>query len=517
MEQTKLILPESFEEARATLNPSSATYDERLAQFVQPIEDTERQIIDIVSRLPGGAGRAVILLGSTGTGKSTFIQSLTWRSHLGFARLESIDCSELNAQSRLNDLAAQLQSISSDARERRGITAVSIDYLESLGGIADAEKRAFFQTLNGLLRRTPVFVVWPVTDRLDAEAMLKEARLVSNTIFDSILPVLDFRGPSPNDFPSIARNTISVFNDSKTLQDFLLTEGELDQLRKELIANVESSCSIREYMASVFSLWAEKSGYLDTLSKLLPKPNEIWFVFCYPEAEEVVSTFSTKGSHAPSAWLAYHAKLWEYVVDSQRLGKWKSATRLQYALGGALTTRIMYLPTYALISCVAAYGSNTKLSGIKQLVPEGWLNKSTAKSHLENSPLYRQLVGNTPPKGLTKGGPAATARSQSDAPFQELNKLVSGSGNDRHVNHAVASCLLEKLDASFEVQAEKEHPWIPEITPDIRVDTPEGKQICIELCYTANTKPGAIPDYVLKKLAVYMEQLEQYVQAPIDA
>ena len=517
MEQTKLILPESFEEARATLDPLSATYDERLAQFVQPIEVTEQQIIDIISRLPAEAGRAVILLGSTGTGKSTFIQSLTWRRHLGFARLQSIDCSELNAQNRLNDLAAELQRISSDARKSRGITAVSIDYLESLGGITAAEKRAFFQTLNGLLRRTPIFVVWPVTDQQDAESMLKEARLVSNTIFDSIIPVLDFLGPNPNNFPSIARNTISVFNDSKTLQDFLLTEGELDQLREELLGSIESSHSIREYVASVFSLWAKKSGYLETLSKLLPKPNEIWFVFCYPEAEEVVSTFSTKGSHAPSAWLAYHAKLWEYIVDSQRLGKWKSATRLQYALGGALTTRIMYLPTHALISCVAAYGSDPKLSRIKELVPEAWLNKSTAKSHLENSPLYRQLVGNTPPKGLTKGGPAATARSQSDTPFQELNKLVSGSGNDRHVNHAVANCLHEKLDSSFVVQAEKDHPWIPEIIPDIRVDTPNGKQICIEFCYTANTKPGTIPDYVLRKLAVYMEQLEHYVQAPIDA
>lgn len=516
MEQTKLILPESFEEARTALNASSETYYEKLAQFVQPIEDSERQIIDIVSRLPGGAGRAVILLGSTGTGKSTFIQSLTWRSHLGFARLQSIDCSGLNAQNRLNELAAQLQSISTVARDSRGITAVSIDYLESLGGTTDAEKRSFFQTLNGLLRRTPIFVVWPVTDCQDAEAMLKEAKLVSNTIFDSAIPVLDFHGPNPNNFPSIARNTVSVFNDSKTLQDFLLTEGELDQLREKMIADIESSHSIREYMASVFSLWAKKSGYLDNLSRLLPKPNEIWFVFCYPEAEEVVSTFSTKGNHAPSAWLAYHAKLWEYVVDSQRLGKWKSATRLQYALGGALTTRIMYLPTHALISCVAAYGSDPKLSVIKQHVPEGWLNRSTAKSHLENSPLYRQLVGNTPPKGLTKGGPAATARSQSEAPFQELNKLVAGSGNDRHVNHAIASCLLEKLDSSFEVQAERAHPWIPEITPDIRVDTPDGKQICIEFCYTANTKPGAIPDYVLKKLAVYMEQLEQYVQAPID-
>ena len=165
MEQIKLILPESFEEARATLNPSSPTYDKRLAQFVQPIEDTERQIIDIVSRMPDKAGRAVILLGSTGAGKSTFIQSLTWRRHLGFARLESIDCSELNARSRLNDLAAELQSISSNARQSIGITAVAIDYLESLGGIGATEKRAFFQTLNGLLRKITIFVVWPVTDR----------------------------------------------------------------------------------------------------------------------------------------------------------------------------------------------------------------------------------------------------------------------------------------------------------------------------------------------------------------
>lgn len=510
-----LQLPETFEQSRAALDPSSATYATKLAQFVQPVEDTETEVVDLLSRVVNGTGRAVLLLGTTGSGKSTFIQSLTWRKHLGLARLESIDCSDLSQSSKLHELGARLQIAAETARNSRGVTAVSIDYLESLGGIQSEEKRAFFQTLNGLLRKSPMLVVWPVTNSEDAASMIAEAKSVSGTVFDTRVPILKFQGPKIEAFPSIVRNTIAVFNESKMLQDFLLTDAELDKVRDDLVADKDIDPTIRNYIQRVQIHWSEKSGQLKSLNAKLPRPNEVWCVFCHPTAEDVVSMFATKGSQAASAWIAYHAKLWEYVPGTQRAARWKNPTRLQYAIGGALVTRVLHLSPQSLISVCMAYSTDAKLDPVKTAGPAEWKDKSKAKDYVSTSALYRQLIGNPPSKGKTKGGPAAAARQSATAPFEILNKIVAGSGNDRYVNHAIAECLREKLSSDFGVFSEQSHPWIPGITPDIRIDTPDGRQICLEFCYTNNQKPGGVADYVLDKLATYMDQLEQYVGVDI--
>jgi hypothetical protein len=506
-----LKLPETFEQSRAALDPASTSYATKLAQFVQPVEDTETEVVELLSRVVPGTGRAVLLLGTTGSGKSTFIQSLTWRKHLGLARLESIDCSDLSERNKLYELGARLQVAADKARRDKGITAVSIDYLESLGGIKDEEKRAFFQTLNGLLRKSPMLVVWPVTKHEDASSMIAEAKSVSGTVFDVRVPILKFKGPKIEMFPSIVRNTISVFNESRMLQDFLLTDAELDKVRDDLVADTETDPTIRNYIQNVQIHWSQKTGRLKTVNAKLPKPNEVWCVFCHPTAEDVVSIFATKGSQAQSAWIAYHSKLWEYVPGTQRAARWKNPTRLQYAIGGALVTRILHLSPQSLVSICMAYSSDAKLDPVRAAGPVEWKDKSKAKDYLSTSALFKQLTGQAPSKGKTKGGPAAAARQSATVPFEVLNKIVAGSGNDRYVNHAIAECLKEKLSSDFGVFSEQVHPWIPSITPDIRIDTPDGRQICLEFCYTNNQKPGGVADYVLDKLAVYMDQLEQYV------
>jgi len=511
-----LKLPETFEQSRAALDPGSTNYATKLAQFVQPIEDTETEVVDLLSRVASGTGRAVLLLGTTGSGKSTFIQSLTWRKHLGLARLESIDCSDLSERNKLHELGSRLQEAADQARRSKGISAISIDYLESLGGIQNDEKRAFFQTLNGLLRKSPMLVVWPVTKSEDAASMIAEAKSVSGTVFDTRIPILRFKGPKVEMFPSIVRNTISVFNESRMLQDFLLTDAELDKVRDDLIADTENEPTIRNYIQKVQIHWSEKSGRLETINAKLPKPNEVWCVFCHPTAEDVVSMFATKGSQATSAWIAYHSKLWEYVPGTQRAARWKNPTRLQYAIGGALVTRILHLSPQSLISICMAYGIDAKLDPIRVAGPAEWKDKSKAKDYISTSALFRQLTGQAPSKGKTKGGPAAAARQSATKPFEILNKIVAGSGNDRYVNHAIGECLREKLPPNFGVFSEQLHPWIPGITPDIRVDTPDGRQICLEFCYTNNQKPGGVADYVLDKLSTYMDQLEQYVGVQVS-
>lgn len=507
----KLILPTTYEQARGLLPKDDEVRRETLAQFVQPVTAAEQAIVDISSGMTGGGGRAVLLHGEPGSGKSTFIESLRWRPHLKLPRIVAVDCSEFDPLNPIPELAKWLQAEGKRAAVDGVRTVVTIDYLESLDNIDEGSQKGFFQFLNGLLRKSPLLVVWPVTSRQDAAKMVAVAGSVSNTVFDPGMPILEFSGPDVSAYTAIAENSVAVFNGGHLLQEFMLTSADLDAVRDKLVADPNRRTTIRNYLLAVNEHWEDVSGHLDELRAKLPKPVEVWCVFCHPDAEAVASQFATKTEHVPTAWTAYHARLWEYVPNTQRVADWKSPARLQYAVAGALRTRILFITPQALIAACRAYG-NVKIQSLALGGPASWSDKSTAQSMLKTTPVHRQLVGQPPNKGKTKGKPAADARAAAESPFSELNKWLAGSGHDRNVHYAIADVLRAVLPNDYTVVAEQAHPWIPNIIPDVRVDTPDGRQISLEFCYTNKRQPGAVPDYVLDKLATYMDQVEAYAQ-----
>ena len=65
----------------------------------------------------------------------------------------------------------------------------------------------------------------------------------------------------------------------------------------------------------------------------------------------------------------------------------------------------------------------------------------------------------------------------------------------------------EKPDLTFHV--EQTHPWLQYIRPDILIDVPNQKCICIEMHYTIRTAPNVLAKYILSKLDNYMRQVEK--------
>jgi len=60
----------------------------------------------------------------------------------------------------------------------------------------------------------------------------------------------------------------------------------------------------------------------------------------------------------------------------------------------------------------------------------------------------------------------------------------------------------------FDVDTETKHPWLENIYPDILLNLPD-RIVSIEMHYTDDDAPYKIADYVLKKLNIYMNQIEE--------
>ncbi|MCO7546068.1 ATP-binding protein [Stutzerimonas nitrititolerans] len=505
---TDLVLYSTFEEISNEFSKSIAL-DSKLMEFIEPLPYIEEQI-NIIARSATSAGKLSFILGSPGTGKSTFLRSLSWKKHLGVAELVQVNANELTTDG-INGLYEELakQAHKAVSIRDKGPTCLIIDYLEYLDDFDPSDVKGFFRRLNGLLRNSPLLILWPVTGREDVDAMIDYSRAVSGTLFYRGYEVIEFTGPDIEKFKDIVSRTISVLNEGKDLAEFGLTFKDLEETHEALLKLPRNEATLREYIEIVKERWRTNNDYVAKLRSSIPKSTEVWFIFSYKDAERVISQFVRRADRVEDNWTAIHDKLADYIRDGQRSHVW-SAARLQLALYGAIKTRIMFLPTNTLVSCVSSYTANTAIQGIlaNHNAPAEWNDKSKAKRTLGRSAVYKQLIGEVMAAGMRRGGPAAKALDVAEPSYSALVKWVSssGQGSDKELNKCVALALAEL--GNYDARSDRQHPWIPDIIPDIFIDTPH-KQICIEFNYTNKNEPYAIADYVLKKLNTYMNSLEK--------
>lgn len=177
---SELFIPIAYEDV--INNFPSSELDLKLMEFVEPNADMEIEINTLCLETRH-SGKIVFILGKPGTGKSTFIHSLKWRPNISLRTLVSIDAATLN--NSLSELLDEVKNISIEATEKKdkGPTAIIIDYLEDMQGFDDGNIKSFFRNLNGVLRKSPLLLIWPVTEKQEVDAMLSYAESVSGTLF----------------------------------------------------------------------------------------------------------------------------------------------------------------------------------------------------------------------------------------------------------------------------------------------------------------------------------------------
>ncbi len=510
----------------------------RLTDLLVPVTEFESQIVQVIQEIRQ-SGYLLFLYGVSGSGKSTFISSLTLRKHIPISSISHIDAAALsdplNQRGKLKRLYFSLDQIVKAETKQAPPNAsfrpcIVIDYLESLQDEAEGDVVAFFRDLNALLRKAPVLVVWPVTVQEDVENMQRLAANYSSTMFHRRMPVMEFTGPRFEDYSIIARKTIEVLNPGKSYHDFQLNDSDFDEAGKRVQSFPKYKQTIREYLQTIRDIWEDRTEYVAKVRAKIPGATEVWFVVCYPEAEQVVAQFSKRSQQAVAdTWNADYTKLWEYVRDSpQRRADWPATpqyNRLGLALTGVLTTKILYLPTYTFVTCITAYAEDVKLPINREKFEElgvqpSWFAKSRAALMLRKTPLYLQLAGLPASKGNRRGGTVPAALDKARKPFDYINKLISQSstsdekGSDKPLNKAMALALKDSLleYGDLEITAERRHPWLGMI-PDILITTPDNRSICIEFYYTNNAQSNRLAAYCLNKLDTYMKQVESLYRA----
>lgn len=256
----QLTLPTTYENIKQRLDSSGESYIEKLMDFVKPVESAEGELAEVAMQMGQGSGRVVFLLGESGSGKSTFIESLTWRRHLPFSRLEEIDCETMgkDTMEKLLDRIKYISRKESSNSKSDEVTAVVVNYLENLESTKQKEIKSFFRSLNGILRKNSLFIIWPVTDRSDAENIIQNAKEISNTMFQKDKEIINFEGPKKDSYEEIAKNTISVLNNGLTIEDFNMTNADLIECKKTIGNKEKLIENIRGYLRSIKSKWREK-------------------------------------------------------------------------------------------------------------------------------------------------------------------------------------------------------------------------------------------------------------------
>ncbi|OAB56068.1 hypothetical protein AY600_09025 [Phormidium willei BDU 130791] len=531
----ELFIPRMYEE----LVQQVGNQESKLSQLIRGVPEFEEPIVSILSDIHK-SGLLLLLYGEPGVGKSTFITSLRFAKHIPIRSIYQISADEMEGD-KLKSLIQAVKENSNIFFREYGIQGerlcIVFDYLETLEDQDESKVNGFFRDLNAFLRKNPVLIIWPITDKEDLESLKNSARKFSSTIFHRNMPVVHFTGPSVSLYPEITKNTISICNSGRDHTEYQITDDDLNTLREAYENKPANKQLIRDYLVDVKQIWEKRSARDLSIAEAIPKLTEVWFIFAYPDAENVVAQFTKRNPKLlDEMWNADYDSLYTYVSGNTQKSKRWTPRRLSLALKSSLlTTKIIYMPTNALVSCVAAYSQDvpTGITRADYLDKEKYgclphyLRKSSTKEALKRTPLYRQLIGERIRAGKRKSGTVRQGLENARQAFEEINKQIwQKKVSDQKLNKALALALQDtykkESDQRFKLDfsAETYHPVLG-VRPDILISkSPIGvdkvravrqsRLICIEVCYTNNGTPGEIARYVLEKLDKYMTELQHH-------
>jgi len=418
-----------------------------------------------------GMGRLYVINGVAGSGKTTFLNSLQFF-------LDDIDVHTAKGMNLDNRYSVE-KYLSGLKRRRDRNSVVIFEGREAPASLSGDELDVLLTTLNADFRRDignkTLFVI-PTTYPALAKTISERAATIGG-MTSMNRPFYVFEGPPRSQYLSIANETVTALNDSRTLREY----GVSDEIAKQL---AQTAPSIGAFLTSCYEEVENGRGKVIALDDIIAarrKRIHLWMVFCTMEKD-------TKKNYQTIRSLTIGHKQDVQIErilagDSEEARHWQEQEGIFAVAAQYLDLRLMYLPVRTANAIVEAFGDKDFINHLKSL-------------HLESGgeALQREAVRATAVASLEGTAIGAFLRGEgfrgvvdSRRPVKENQQIIfreivkKASKDDKSINASIAAALRAS-NTNPDVQIYTELPLndTGSLTCDIGIATPTDI-FCLEL------------------------------------
>ena len=443
---------------------------EKLIRFQALTEESAQFLEQLVK-----AKYNLFVCGGTNSGKTTFLRTLD----LFIENVEILTISnEMDIRSEINKLT----------ESKYELRIVIIEGRESILDMSNTEVTAAIHMINSFIRSPKgkkSLVVWPCNDKDIVDNLVETSRTVGGTALLGLKDTyFSFDGPDKTQFVNIAKQTVELLNNGKTLLDFGITDEIADNY-------VNGVSTIGEYLKLINSEVRKNKNFVRNLK--VKDHCKMWVIVL--------------GQNEPSKDVEALTKGEFLDADVQRLLVSTEANLVQdlkkipdkiALLSNYLDTKIIYIPIVDALSIVKSYANDDLRSVMKA---KGMLLNKDPKivERLQNSELVRMIQMDT--KLMGKKGVTGTNSINSFGKLLEISQT-----NDRLLNDAFGRALKEN---GYIDQYLTEQNFGSGLTRRTDLLCKIGnKEIRLEFMWRKSTSKAEIANYTLTKLYNYGRALE---------
>lgn len=470
MQQLELLVPDRFDmlQRRAP---------DQLNSIVVPVAEALDRI-DSVQRDTAAAGRGGFLLlrGESGSGKSTFLHTL------GLFR-EGVDVASIPREAGIADVLRSLRATS------RAMRLLVVEGREALRDVAISDLEAAIHEINSFIRQREgerTLIVWPCNAQDLQDRMLEVCgRVGADALLGVGEPVLEFSGPTKDQYLDIADRTLATLNEGASLIDLGVSSGRVLELR-------DRAGTIGQFMGLIRQdLLANQAKVRGLLSR---ERCRVWIVVAAGTEPDGDVAALTRGRFSAVDIDRLMAATGANVV--QELKKYPEKIGI---LGAVLDARILHLPMLAALGVARELASPE----LRELMRQKGLSINKTGEPLDR--LLESDLGRAF-KQVSLGPRARGPKPGSNTQDAFLKLASIAATNDRPINETIAEGL-RRLDLIEEFQAECDLGKGLTRRTDILCQTESGP-VRLEMMWRARTGRAEIANYVLTKLQNYGRAIE---------
>jgi hypothetical protein len=393
-------------------------------QALMEIERERRQVEET------GIGRLFVISGVSGSGKSTFLNSLDL--FIGGVSVHTITVREIDRAEVIEDKLAILP------REKSKLAVVVLEGKESPGALKSDEIDILLTTLNSDFRhgngRRTLFVV-PTTSQSVAQSISQRATEIGGMTTRS-RPFYVFTGPSRNEYEQITDKMLRALNDSRGLLDYGITPDAAKGL-------AEASASVGQFIVSCYEEIQRLQDALKTF-EIKRKNLHLWLVFCSFEDDNRRNYDIIRSLTISNYQYAQVGRM--LVGDSTEIKFWENRKAAFALTAQYLDLRVLYIPMRTATAIATAYGSKELLHQLKEIQLED--GEVAIKREAVRDAAQKSIMGTALGAYLRNQEFIEHDITRRNKPSEKLKTVFKGLiqlSNDKDLNTLVAKALREAL------------------------------------------------------------------------